>query len=170
MGHLTTLAQTVVILQTEVDPVPEELADADVVLLRAAAFAVGFAVVVILGWGIVEPAISRLVKVRNRHNQTLREAITRYVRLIVLVVALAVSLSAPASSTSSGTPRSSSRPGLWRWGSLARTSSDRSSAGRPWSSIRNSTWATTSAGRAARGKCARSRSGSLAFGRWRGVS
>jgi small-conductance mechanosensitive channel len=93
MGHLTTLALFVAILPTEVDPLPDELADADVVLLRTAAFVIGFAIVVALGWGVLEPAISRVVRVRNRHNQTLREAITRYVRLTVVVVGVAVGLS-----------------------------------------------------------------------------
>jgi small-conductance mechanosensitive channel len=93
MGHLATLALSVAILQSGVDPVPVELADVDTVLLRVTTFVVGFAVVLVLGWGILEPAISRVVQVRNRHNETLREAITRYVRLIVAVVGVAVGLS-----------------------------------------------------------------------------
>ena len=69
---------------------PEALADYGPVVTRAAWFGLGFAAVVIVGWFVVEPAIARAIRRRNRNNPTIREAISRYVRLFVLVVGFLV--------------------------------------------------------------------------------
>jgi small-conductance mechanosensitive channel len=42
--------------------------------------------VVVPGWFLLVPAVRRLVQQRNRNNRTLEEAISRYLRLLVLVV------------------------------------------------------------------------------------
>lgn len=67
---------------------PAELADYWPVLYRIGWFVAGFAVVVLVGWFVVEPAVARLVRRRNRNNPTLREAVSRYVRLSVVVAAI----------------------------------------------------------------------------------
>jgi len=46
------------------------------------------------GWYLIEPAVSRAVTRRNRNNPTLEEAISRYVRLTVVLVAIFVGASA----------------------------------------------------------------------------
>ena len=67
---------------------PDELVDYWPALRRAGWFLVGFAVVTITGWFVVEPAIARVIRRRNRNNPTIQEAISRYFRLLVLIVAL----------------------------------------------------------------------------------
>lgn len=69
---------------------PEELAGYWSILYRLAWFLGGFVVVLLPGWFVVEPAVARVVRVRNRNNPTIREAVGRYVRLLVVVVAAAV--------------------------------------------------------------------------------
>lgn len=69
---------------------PEGLFDYWPLLTRAGWFLVGFLVVVALGWYVVEPALSRAIRRRNRNNPTIQEAISRYVRLLVIVAALLV--------------------------------------------------------------------------------
>ena len=78
----------IVLLQTTQTPGlgPAELEDVVPDLVRAAWFVAGLAVVVAVGWFVVEPAISRVVRRRNRGNATLQEAIARYVRLVVVVL------------------------------------------------------------------------------------
>ncbi|NHN42171.1 mechanosensitive ion channel [Halorubellus sp. JP-L1] len=60
------------------------------VLVRAGKFVAGFLLVLVLGWYVLEPAISRLVQERNADNPTIQEAISRYVRLFVVVGAVFV--------------------------------------------------------------------------------
>ncbi|GAA0510397.1 Mechanosensitive ion channel [Halorubrum aquaticum] len=72
------------------EPGPEGLVDYWPVLTRAGWFIAGFLVVTFLGWVLVEPMVSRAIHRRNRNNPTLREAISRYLRLLVLVVAFLV--------------------------------------------------------------------------------
>jgi len=151
-GTLATVGYNVAVLQTEIDPVPDEIADADVVLVRATAFVVGFAVVLVFGWGLLEPAVSRVARVRNRHNQTLREAITRYVQLIVVVVGVAVGLSVAGFGYRLGNSAIVVAAATIALVSPGRTSSDRSSAARRWSSIRSSTSGTTFAGTGGEGE------------------
>ncbi|WP_251342594.1 mechanosensitive ion channel family protein [Haloplanus halophilus] len=69
---------------------PEGLTDYWPVLRRGAWFLAGFVAVVLVGWFVVEPLVARFVRRRNRNNPTLREAVRRYVRLVVLVVAFFV--------------------------------------------------------------------------------
>ncbi|MDR5671808.1 mechanosensitive ion channel [Halalkaliarchaeum sp. AArc-GB] len=56
-------------------------------LVPAGWFLGGFAVVFLLGWYIVEPAIARTIRRRNPNNPTIQEAISRYVRLLVIIAA-----------------------------------------------------------------------------------
>ena len=65
---------------------PEGLVDYGPALTRAAWFTLGFAVVVAVGWFVVEPVVSRAIRHRNQNNPTIREAISRYLRLFVLIV------------------------------------------------------------------------------------
>lgn len=69
---------------------PDELVDVWPIVVRAAWFSGGLLVVVLVGWYVVEPAISRIVERRNRNNPTIQEAISRYVRLLVVVVGVFV--------------------------------------------------------------------------------
>ena len=66
---------------------PDELVDFWPLLLQSAWFLLGFTVVAAVGWFVVEPLVGRAVRRRNRNNPTIQEAITRYVRLLVLVAA-----------------------------------------------------------------------------------
>jgi small-conductance mechanosensitive channel len=65
---------------------PGELLDVWSALVRTGWFLVGFVVVVLLGWYVVEPAISRTVRRRNRNNPTIQDAFSQYVRLLVVVM------------------------------------------------------------------------------------
>ena len=49
-----------------------------------------FALVTLFGWFVLDPAVSRIVTARNRNNPTVEEAVSRYLRLAVIVVALLV--------------------------------------------------------------------------------
>ena len=69
---------------------PDELVDLLPDLVRAGWFLVGFLLVLVVGWYVVEPVVSRGIRRRNRNNPTIQEAISRYVRLFVLLVALFV--------------------------------------------------------------------------------
>ena len=69
---------------------PSELLDYWPAAVRLGWFLAGAVVVVVVGWVLLEPAISRVVTRRNRNNQTIQEAITRYVRLLILLGAVVV--------------------------------------------------------------------------------
>lgn len=73
---------------------PGELVDYWPILFRLGWFVVGFLVVLLVGWFVVEPAISEIVRRRNRNNPTLREVITRYVRLVTTIVATLIGIAA----------------------------------------------------------------------------
>jgi small-conductance mechanosensitive channel len=73
---------------------PAELVELWPSFVRAGWMLAGFLFVALLGWYVVEPAISRTVRRRNRNNPTIQEAISRYVRLLVLVVAVLVGVGA----------------------------------------------------------------------------
>ena len=75
------------------EPLPFGLPGLDITVLRTAGFFIGFIVVLLVGWLLVEPAVSRVVKGRNRNNPTLEEAITRYVRLLIILCAVFAGLS-----------------------------------------------------------------------------
>jgi small-conductance mechanosensitive channel len=66
---------------------PAGLTDYWPTVVRGAWFLVGFVVVVALGWFVVEPVVARFVRRRNRNNPTIEEAVSRYVRLLVVVIA-----------------------------------------------------------------------------------
>ena len=72
---------------------PDELLEFWPDLVRAGWFLAGFLVVTLVGWYVVEPAISRAIRRRNRNNPTVQEAIRRYVRLVVVLVAIVVGAS-----------------------------------------------------------------------------
>ncbi|GAB6861664.1 mechanosensitive ion channel family protein [Haloplanus litoreus] len=69
---------------------PEELADYWPTIVRGAWFLAGFVATLLVGWFVVEPLVGQYVRHRNRNNPTLREAVTRYVRLLVVLVAFFV--------------------------------------------------------------------------------
>jgi hypothetical protein len=81
------------VLQTP-DPgvVPDVLFDLWPLLVQATWFSAGFLVVLVVGRYVVQPAIEQIVRRRNRRNQTIQEAITRYVQLIVLIIAVFVGM------------------------------------------------------------------------------
>jgi len=81
-------------MATQLGPLPFGLSELDRLALRTAAFAVGVSVVTLVGWFLVEPTISRIVTARNRNNPTLEEAISRYVRLLIVLTALVVGTTA----------------------------------------------------------------------------
>lgn len=83
---------TVVAQTPAPDPFPFTLPDVATVLLRAVGFVASAAVVFLVGWFLVEPAIASLVARRNRNNPTLQEAIARYTRLSVVIVAVFVGI------------------------------------------------------------------------------
>lgn len=69
---------------------PGELVDYWPLVVRAGWFLAGFLGVVLLGWYVVGPVVSRVVRRRNRNNPTVQEAIARYFRLSVAVVGVFV--------------------------------------------------------------------------------
>ncbi|WP_415380976.1 mechanosensitive ion channel family protein [Halosimplex sp. TS25] len=69
---------------------PDELVDLAPTVVRGAWFLLGTVVVLLVGWYLVEPAISRVVRRRNRNNPTIQDAFTRYVRVLVVLLAVAV--------------------------------------------------------------------------------
>lgn len=64
------------------------------VLYRLAWFFGTFLAVVAVGWFVFEPAVSRIVRERNRNNPTVRDVVTRYLRLLVVIVGLLVGTAA----------------------------------------------------------------------------
>ncbi len=80
------------VLQTTADPGvgPDELVDFWPLLVRIGWFLAGGLVIGLLGWFVVEPAIGRAIRRRNPDNPTIQEAITRYVRLFVVILAVIV--------------------------------------------------------------------------------
>lgn len=68
----------------------EELADYLPDLIRGAWFFVGFLAISLIGWFAAAPLVSKIIGRRNRNNPTIEEAILRYVRLLVVVVAFFV--------------------------------------------------------------------------------
>jgi small-conductance mechanosensitive channel len=69
---------------------PGELVEYWPFAVRTGWFLFGFLVVVLLGWYVFDPALSRIVRRRNRNNPTVEEAVSRYFRLFVAVVAVFV--------------------------------------------------------------------------------
>ena len=78
---------------TPIPPSPvgvEGLADYWPVVRRGVWFLASFVAVTLVGWFVVQPLVGRYVGQRNRNNPTIQEAVERYVRLLVLVVAFFV--------------------------------------------------------------------------------
>jgi len=69
---------------------PEGLADYWPLVVSGVWFLVGFVAVAVVGWFVLEPLVARFVRRRNSNNPTIQEAVSRYVRLFVLVVAFFV--------------------------------------------------------------------------------
>lgn len=87
------LSDLLIGLQTATPPPgvgPDELADYGPALTRVGWFLIGFVIVLTTGWYLVAPAISRAVQRRNQNNPTIQEAIVRYFRLFVIILALFV--------------------------------------------------------------------------------
>jgi len=68
----------------------EELVDYWPAVIRGLWFLAGFLAAALLGWFVLAPLVSRFVRRRNRNNPTIEEAISRYVRLLAVVVAVFV--------------------------------------------------------------------------------
>lgn len=71
---------------------PDELGDFWPLVMRSLWFLVGFGIIAAVGWFVVEPAVGRVIRRRNRNNPTIQEAITRYFRLFVLLLAVFVGI------------------------------------------------------------------------------
>lgn len=93
MHPLAATVLSMTVFETDPGPFPETLPDVPDPVLQGSGFFIGFVVVVLVGWLVVEPAISRIISRRNRNNPTIEEAISRYIRLSILVGALFVGLS-----------------------------------------------------------------------------
>lgn len=79
------------VLQTPTPGVgPGEVVDLWPLIARAAWFSAGFLVVLLVGRYVAQPVIDQIVRRRNRQSQTIQEAISRYVQLVVVVVAVFV--------------------------------------------------------------------------------
>ena len=69
---------------------PAALESYRMLLVRVGWFVASLLGVVVVGWLLVEPGINRVVRRRNAGNPTLEEAISRYVRLLVVLVGVLV--------------------------------------------------------------------------------
>ncbi len=69
---------------------PAELVDFWPLIIRGGWFLAGFLVTAILGWFVIEPAVSRIIRRRNRDNPTIQEAISRYLRVTLLIIAVII--------------------------------------------------------------------------------
>jgi len=88
------LADALATAQAQIGDLPIQTPEVGVVLVRAGLFVAGFLLVLAIGWLVVVPALARVVTARNRDNPTLQEAVERYARVVVLVVALGTGLGA----------------------------------------------------------------------------
>lgn len=59
-------------------------------LVRAATFLLALGAIYAVGTLFVEPALIRVIRVRNRRNPTIQSAMARYVRVAIVVVAVSV--------------------------------------------------------------------------------
>ena len=65
---------------------PDELVDYWPLVRRGAWFLAGFLLTAAVGWFLVEPLVSGVVRRRNRDNRTIQEAFSRYTRVLAVVV------------------------------------------------------------------------------------
>ncbi len=77
-------------LRTDIAPLWVDAWSLEPLFVQVAWFLVAVGGVLVVGWFVLEPMVSRLVRRRNRNNPTLEEAITRYLRLLITMVALFV--------------------------------------------------------------------------------
>lgn len=70
----------------EPDPGPEELIVFWPLLVQLGWFLLGFVAIVLIGWLVVHPILTRVVRSRNRNNPTLQAAVILYFRLLVVLV------------------------------------------------------------------------------------
>ena len=92
VGSLFSTA-SLVVLQTTTPPSgvgPDELVDFWPAIVRLGWFLAAFLGVVLLSRLLVEPALGRVIRQRNRNNPTLREALVLYVRVFVFLAAILV--------------------------------------------------------------------------------
>ncbi|GAB3686078.1 hypothetical protein GCM10028857_17570 [Salinarchaeum chitinilyticum] len=66
----------------------DALTDRWSLLVRAGWFCGAFLLVVVPGWYLLVPAVTRIVRNRNRNNPTLEEAIARYLSLFLFLLAV----------------------------------------------------------------------------------
>jgi small-conductance mechanosensitive channel len=69
---------------------PSQFADDWSFVVRLGWGVLAFGLITLLGWYVLAPAVSRIVTARNHNNPTVEEAVSRYLRLAVVVVALLV--------------------------------------------------------------------------------
>ncbi|MFB6309808.1 MAG: mechanosensitive ion channel family protein [Salinirussus sp.] len=73
---------------------PGELLDYVPILYQLALFLIASLSVILVGWFIVEPLLSRVVRGRNPNNPTIQDVVTRYLRLVIVCVALLIGVAA----------------------------------------------------------------------------
>ncbi|WP_101295416.1 hypothetical protein [Halegenticoccus soli] len=81
-------------------PVPFPLPPSAGFVVPVVRSVLAFALVYLPGRLFVVPAVDRVVRARNRNNPTLRQAVTRYVEALVVLVAAAAALTAGGTDTS----------------------------------------------------------------------
>jgi small-conductance mechanosensitive channel len=69
---------------------PEELVDYWPLVTRLAWFLLGVVVVLAVGRLLVQPALARLLRRRNRNNQTIQDAVLLYFQVVVVVIAVLI--------------------------------------------------------------------------------
>jgi small-conductance mechanosensitive channel len=69
---------------------PSQFADDWSFVVRLGWGVLAFVLVTLFGWFGLDPAVSRIVTARNRNNPTVEEAVSRYLRLFVVVIAFLV--------------------------------------------------------------------------------
>jgi small conductance mechanosensitive channel len=82
------------VLATTPEVGPGELLDYAPIIYQLGWFVLTFLAVGLIGWFVVEPLLSRVVRGRNRNNPTIHEVVTRYIRLLVIIVALVIGVAA----------------------------------------------------------------------------
>jgi small-conductance mechanosensitive channel len=86
---MTDRLDTMFLVQVPTDgpePGPAELGTFWPLVVEVGWFLIGFLAVVLLGRQLLQPLLTRIIRPRNRNNPTLRAAIVRYFRLVLLVV------------------------------------------------------------------------------------
>lgn len=87
------------VIEPVVETLAEEVLEMTDPVVQIVTFFIVFVLVVLVGWLVVEPSISRVVRRRNRNNPTLEEAISRYVRLLLIGIGVFAGLNIAGYST-----------------------------------------------------------------------